>query len=107
MLALGFVGKDGEYVGDVTETCEKEEEHAQAVGGLAAPIEDQLGQAGGDIGDSAEPSKELAQDVKFQGILSLLIRGALAAGGFASQKPPQHTSGDDHDHCNGVPSDRL
>jgi hypothetical protein len=107
VLALGLVGEDGEDIGDVSKAGKEEEEHAKPVRRLAPPVEDELGKARSDVGDSAEISKDLAKKIEFQRILLFATSVVLVARGLLAEEPSKNAGCDDHHDDDGVPDDGL
>jgi hypothetical protein len=109
MLALGFVSEDGQDIGDVSEACKKEEEHAQSVGCLAPPVQDKLRKTRSDVCDGAEISKDLTRKTKVKAILasSIVVAMLVTSRSLLTQEPAKNTSCDDHQDDDGVPNYSL
>lgn len=105
-LALGVEGEDGQRVGEVSEAGEQEEEHAEALGRLAPPVEQQLRQARAQVQRRAEVPEDLAPEVEPDGLGRAVLR-LLAGAVPGAQRPPRHARAHDHDHGHRVPRRRL
>lgn len=109
VLALRFVGEDGQDISNVSETCKKEEEHAESVGCLAPPVQDELGETRSDVCDGAEISKDLTRKTEVKAILasSIVVAMLVASRSFLTQEPANNTSCNDHQDDDGVPNHSL
>lgn len=109
VLALRFVGEDGQDISDVSETCKKEEEHAQSVGRLAPPVQDELRETRSDVCDGAEISKDLTRKTEVKAILasSIIVAMLVTSRSLLTQEPANDTSCDDHQDDDGVPDHSL
>jgi hypothetical protein len=109
VLTLGIVGKDGQNVGDVSETSKEEEEHAKPICRLASPVQDELRQSRSDICDSTEISKNLTGKAEVKIVLASDVGIAIlfAVRGLLAQEPTYDTSSNDHQHNDGVPDNGL
>lgn len=98
ITALGLKRKDGEHIGNVAQARKQKEEHAQAVGRLAAVVENQLGHPRRNVRHGAQVPKELANFVKLERVVAVLRFVLARALGTLAQKPAQHAGGADHEH---------
>ena len=106
--ADGRVGDDAHDVGEVADAGEEEEEQRDAVGALAAPVEEDLGHARAEVEGGAQVAEDLAPDVEAPRALPLQFRVAVAVPRPAPADPPAEDAGraDEHDR-EEVEDDRL
>lgn len=100
VLAHGAVREDAQHVGEVADTGEEEEEHGDALGALAAVVEEQLGHARSEVQDSADVAEDLAEDVEvkvvWDGAVGGRVRCAFAA--VIAEPPAQDAGGADDEY---------
>ena len=73
--AARLVSKDAKHIRQIPNAREEEEEQADAVGGFAAVVEQELGDAGAEVEDGAEVAEDLAPEVEVEGRVSRCGRG--------------------------------
>lgn len=59
--AGSFVGEDREDVCEIADAGEEEKEHRDSLGGFTAVVEEELGDAGGEVENCAEVAEDLAE----------------------------------------------
>lgn len=109
LLAVRLIGKDGQDICDVAQARKEEEEHAKAICRLASPVENELWQARENVGDGAEPAKDLPQHVELQrrAVIVRVVAMIRSARCLLAQEPAQDTGGNHHEHRNCIPDDGL
>lgn len=60
------VHQDAKYVCKIPKTCKQEEQHADALGGLATIVEEKLRYAGTQVEDSTDVAGDLAPEIEVQ-----------------------------------------
>jgi hypothetical protein len=109
LLAVRLVCKDRQYICNVPQARKEEEQHAEAICRFASPVQYELRQARGNVGDGAEPAKDLPEHVELQ-CATIIVR-MVAMFHFVSrllaQEPTQDTSSDHHKHRDRIPNDGL
>lgn len=91
--ARGLVREDGKYVREIADASEEEKEHGDPLGGFAAVVEEELGDAGGEVEDGAEVAEGLAEGGE-AGALGGGPFGWRGARGTCGGDPPSQDAGD-------------